>query len=193
MHQPHEIRTRRGYTLIELLIVVALLGLAGTLLIPSMVQPDSMKVQAAVRKIIADLSFAQSDALAQQEFRRVYFFPDGSGYCIVRATQGTYNDVFDSDTADYIVDPLDGDLGRYSVDFTTDNRFENVRVTAANLDTELLADGSCDIVYDPLGGTVMGAGIPGAGGTIELTAGTDVFAILVDPFTGKLTVLRTAG
>src|SRR5690554_431827 len=65
-------RRQRAYTLIELLLVVAILGLASAILIPQLANRDSMEVQAAVRQIIADLSFAQSDALAHQEYRRVY-------------------------------------------------------------------------------------------------------------------------
>ena len=72
-------RNVRGYTLIELIFVVALLGLATAMLVPYLVNQNSMTVQAAVRRVIADLSFAQSDALAHQEYRRVHFYADGRG------------------------------------------------------------------------------------------------------------------
>src|SRR4051812_28020872 len=75
---------RSAYTLIELLIVIAIMGISGALLIPNMVNRDSMNVQSAVRLIIGDLSFAQSDALAHQELRRVHFYDDGRGYCLIR-------------------------------------------------------------------------------------------------------------
>ncbi|MCP3905013.1 MAG: hypothetical protein GY715_15425 [Planctomycetes bacterium] len=176
---------RRSYTLIELLIVIALLGLAGTLVIPHMVGADSMRVQAAVRQLIGDLSFAQSDALAHQEFRRVHFYADGRGYCIVRVDETNYATAFNAGTADYISDPLAsaGELGRYIVDFSADDRFALVTVGAVDID-----GGGRDIVYDPLGGTVMSGNIPGTGGTINLIAGTDQFEITVAPFTGKLSV-----
>ena len=81
----------RAYTLIEMLIVVALLGIAGALLIPHLVHQDNLTAQSAVRLLIADLSFAQSDSLANQEFRRVQFMQDingiGIGYCIVRIAE----------------------------------------------------------------------------------------------------------
>ena len=41
-------RRVRGYTLIEILIVVALLGIASALLIPNMVAGDSLNTQAAL-------------------------------------------------------------------------------------------------------------------------------------------------
>jgi prepilin-type N-terminal cleavage/methylation domain-containing protein len=180
----------RGYTLIEMLIVIGVLGLAGALLVPHLVGGNSLRVQAAVRKIIADLSFAQMDALAHQEYRRVQFIEnaDGTaytGYCIVRVNSGNYAVAFDPDTADYIFDPL-GSTGDYVINFTTDDRFAGVVVSAVDID-----NGGDDIVYDSLGGTIRNGGAPGSGGTIEVTAGEDVFRITVEPFTGKLTVGRT--
>jgi len=180
----------RGYTLIELLLVVALLGMAGSLLVPQMVGRDSLRAQAAVRRVVADLSFAQSDALAHQEFRRVQFLPDGAGYAIVRVSAATYAGEVDLDTADYIVDPMSGagSQGRYITDFTADPRFEDVTISSVDID-----DGNDFVVYDPLGGTIQSGDAPGTGGAIELSCGEDVFRITISAFTGKLTVARVAG
>jgi general secretion pathway protein H len=180
-------RTHRpgGYTLLELLIVVALLGLAGAVLVPSLVAGDSLKVQAAVRHLIGDLSFAQSDALAHQEFRRVVFFDDGSGYCIVRVTAAGFDEPFDPGTADYIEDPIGsaGNLGQYIVDFDTDSRFQGLSITTANLD-----GGNRYATYDALGGTVMTGMLPGTGGAIVIASDEEDYRLTVAPFTGKLTV-----
>lgn len=178
---------RGGYTLIELLIVVAILGLAGSLLVPNIVDHDSMRAQAAVRQLIVDLSFAQSDALAHQEFRRVHFFPDGRGYALVRVTEATYDLAFVEATADYIEDPLgtESQLGRYIVNFFTDDRYEGVSISSVDIDS-----GGRDIVYDALGGTIMSGGIPGIGGTIEISSGDEQYSVTVSPFTGKLTVIE---
>lgn len=179
-------RRRPGYTLVELLLVISMLGLAGSLLIPYMVGRSSLETQAAVRMIIVDLNFAQSDALAHQEFRRVHFFEDGSGYCIVRVTQSDFDDEFDPDTADFLYDPLGraGKAHQYIVDFTSDRRFEGVTIS------EVAIDGSNPHVsYDQLGGTVRSGGsIPGTGGHIIVTSEEATYRINVAPFTGKLTV-----
>lgn len=187
-------RPHRAYTLIELLIVVALLGLAGAILVPQMVGRTSLLAQAAVRQLIADLSFAQSDALAFQGYRRVHFYEDGSGYCLVRmADDGSDLDsVFDADTADYVNDPLApaGELGRYIVNYVTDDRFQGVEITSVNVDGD--ASLPVDIHYGPLGGTRMaGSGPPpGLGGTIVITADDHSYQITIAPFTGKLTVQK---
>src|SRR5207247_4722658 len=105
---------RAAYTLLEMLIVITVLGIAGAMLIPNMVNRDSMKVQAAVRRVIGDLCFAQSDALAHQELRQVHFYASGHGYCIVRVTTpAAFSE--SSGTHDYLNDPLSGsgNLGWY--------------------------------------------------------------------------------
>ncbi len=178
----------RSYTLIELIMVMAVLALAAALLIPHMVGIDSMTVQAAVRLLIADLSFAQSDALANQEFRRVVFYDDGSGYCILIVD--SFDEVTPADLDDpavnYVYDPL-GNMGRYIVDYTVDGRFEGVVITEVTMDGMTLEDRP-QITYDQLGGTIQTSSAPGIGGSIVLTYKDSIYRITVSPFTGKLTV-----
>jgi prepilin-type N-terminal cleavage/methylation domain-containing protein len=180
----------RGYTLIELLIALAILGLSSILLIPHLVGRDIMKGESAVRQLIGDLSFAQSDALARQEIRRVHFYDDGSGYCLTRINQSQIANAFDPDNADYIIDPLNrpGALGRYIVNYVTDRRWEGVSLSAVEID-----GAGRDLHYDELGGTVRAggaSGLPGTGGTIQLSCGAENYEITVAPFTGKLTVRK---
>lgn len=180
----------RSYTLIELIMVMAVLALAAALLIPHMVGIDSMTVQAAVRLLIADLSFAQSDALANQEFRRVVFYADGTGYCILIVD--SFDEVTPADLDDpgvnYVYDPL-GNMGRYIIDYTVDGRFDGVVITEATIDgTTLLS--RPQITYDQLAGTVRTDGTPGIGGSIVLTFKDSSYRITVSPFTGKLTVIE---
>lgn len=175
-----------GYTLIELLIVMAILGISSAILVPHLVNRDSMNVQAAVRLIIGDLSFAQSDALAHQELRRVHFYDDGRGYCLVRITQAELAQPFNEATADYIQDPLDaGTVGNYIVNFLTDTRFHGVSIQSVSIDGN-----GRNLHYDSLGGTVTNGGGPGTGGSITVVSGTDKYRLDIAPFTGKLTVVK---
>jgi prepilin-type N-terminal cleavage/methylation domain-containing protein len=123
----------RAYTLIELLIVIAILGMAGAVLIPNLVGRHTMVTQAAVRQVISDIVFAQSDALTAQEHRRLQFYADGSGYCIVRTSEADIAAVFDPDSADYVVDPLHASHD-YIVNFVADGRFYGVTISDVDID-----------------------------------------------------------
>jgi len=173
----------RSYTLIELLLVCAILGIAGTLLIPQIVGRDIMACQAAVRLIIGDLSFAQSDALAHQELRRVHFNADGSGYSISRITQAQLNQAFNAATADYVGDPLSG--GEYIVNLAADKRFAGVTIQSIDIDS-----GQKDLHFDALGGTITSTGTVGTGGSFVVHSAHDSYKIIISAFTGKLTVQR---
>jgi Tfp pilus assembly protein FimT len=181
---------RTSYTLVEMLIVIALLGLAATLLIPNLVGRDIMAAQSAVRMIIGDLSFAQSDALAHQEFRRVHFFDEDAngnahGYCITRINEAQLATPFDAGNADYIRDPLasTGVDGNYIINFDDENRFNGVFISDVSIDA-----GGRDVQYDSIGGTVRSGNLPGLGGTIVVGSANVSYRITIAAFTGKLTV-----
>ncbi|HVP74321.1 MAG TPA: type II secretion system protein [Phycisphaerales bacterium] len=174
---------RRSYTLIELLIVCAILGIAGALLIPQIVGRDIMACQSAVRLIIGDISFAQSDALAHQEYRRIHFDADGMGYSISRVTQTGLGQPFNASTADFIHDPLEG--GDYVVSIGSDDRFSGVTIASVNIDGN-----GRDLNFDALGGTVTSTGTVGSGGTIVVSSANDSYRITIAPFTGKITVVQ---
>ena len=118
--------TRRAYTLIELLIVIAILGLSSALLIPRLVDAETFSVQAAVRSMVADVTFAQTDALAMQRIRRLQFLRDANGrlhgYAILAPSdQSTYDAGFDPATAEYLDhESMTGTQGRFIVDFDLD-------------------------------------------------------------------------
>ncbi|MCA9295216.1 MAG: prepilin-type N-terminal cleavage/methylation domain-containing protein [Phycisphaerales bacterium] len=176
-------RGGRGYTLIELLIVIGLLGLAAQILIPYLNNQGNLHLQAAVRTVIADLAYAQQSAHDNQGFRRVVFFADGTGYAIVRVTDATFNTAFDAATADYVIDPIEG--GEYIRDFGGDGRWSGISIKDVDIDS-----GNSYVTYDLLGGTVSTTNSPGTGGSVTLTADGEDYIIGIEPFTGKVTVTK---
>jgi hypothetical protein len=143
-----------------------------------------------VRALIADITFAQSDALANQGFRRVHFFADGTGWCLVRVAEDDLAEPFDPAVADYVYDPLasNAERGSYIVNLQESQRFSSVRVQAVDLD-----GGKRAITFDELGGTVGAGGLPGTGGRIVLTSPQATYQVDVSPVTGKVRVTRLAG
>lgn len=178
---------RRGYTLVEVLVVVVILGLAGAILVPVLGGRGDFDTQAAVRQLVADITFAQSDALANQEYRRIHFFADGSGWCLVRLDEDALRDEFDPAVADYVDDPLagGGKGGGAIVRLDASDRYASVRVERVSLD----GDGR-DLTFDALGGTVAGDGDPGLGGTIVLRSNEAAYQLALSPLTGKVRVTR---
>ncbi|QKK08326.1 MAG: prepilin-type N-terminal cleavage/methylation domain-containing protein [Planctomycetota bacterium] len=58
----NSVGTRGAYTLVELLLVILIMGIAGALVIPQTSQAHVLRIHAAVRTLVADISYAQTDA-----------------------------------------------------------------------------------------------------------------------------------
>lgn len=172
------VRPCRAYTLVEILIIVALLGIAATMLIPNMSHVASFETEAAVRRLVADLSFAQSDAMAQQTQRRVWFEASGSGYRLLSAP-------FDYDT-DVLYDPLAlGSDGRYIIDYGTDERWRSISISGVSID-----GGENYITYDEIGSPVAPDGTAGRGGSLRIVGEDETWEIQIAPFTGRVSATR---
>jgi len=180
--EPRQASARRGYTLIEILVVVAVLGIAGALVIPSMGQTDVLRVQSAVRTIVADISFAQSDAIAYQQRRAIVFdtVVDGdasdNGYTLCSVT-GPSIDV----ETDALYDPLGPD-DKYIVSL------KDPRYAGSTID-EALFGGVPTLIFDELGGPVATPdGDMPIGGYVTVTGLGQTFRINVEPFSGRVRV-----
>lgn len=173
-------RVRPAFTLIEILIVVALLGIAGAMVIPAMGSTGSLRIQAAIRTIVADITVAQSEAVAFQERRALVFNVDTSSYRVIAVPGNTLDP--DNNT---LYDPSRHG-GLYVVNFADEDRYGDARITAAEF------DGQPAIIFDGMGGPIAdpGANTPSAGGSITVTGGGQTFIIRVEAFTGRVTVTR---
>ena len=61
---------RSGYTLVEMLVTLVILGIAAAMLVPSLGAFGAIETQAAVRRLVSDIAFAQSEAVAHQRCSR---------------------------------------------------------------------------------------------------------------------------
>lgn len=167
----------RGFTLLELLVTIVILGIAGAMVIPAMGETGILKVQGAVRSIVADLTFAQADAVAFQERRAVVFDVQDNGYRLIQVPGNTLDP--DNNT---LYDPTKSD-GRYIMSLS-DPRFGGARLESATFDNEPY------VIFDALGGPVADAAgaIPGSGGTVVITGSNQRFTVTVEAFTGRVTV-----
>jgi prepilin-type N-terminal cleavage/methylation domain-containing protein len=164
-------QVRGAYTLVELIIVIALLGIASAIVAPSMSSAGSLRVQAAVRSVVADITFAQSDALARQHRRAIVFDVPGNRYSILEVNGETLNPQFDT--------IMVRNLG------LIDAR-GNSRLISAEFDQPNV------LIFDELGGPVQGttSTAPGAGGIIRIEGSGSIFDLTVEAYTGRVTVAR---
>ncbi len=169
----------RAYTLVEVLVVVTVLGIAAAMVIPEMSSAHSLRVQAAVRTIVSDITFAQSDALAMQEPRAVVFDLETNSYTLVEVVGGVVdpeaNAMFDSG----------GPGNRFVRDFS-DTVYGGAAITAAVFDEDEV------LIFDEMGSPQQepDATTPGLGGYVEVTGSDSVYRVNVDAYTGRVTVER---
>ena len=161
---PRTSRSRLAYTLVEVLIVVTIIGIAGAVVVPRMLAAGTLGVQAAARMIIADILYAQNDAVAQQKPRQVIFTPDADKYRLADAEGTTLH-----------VNWRGGSSENYVVDFQKDSRFQGVDLISADF------DGETSLTFDDMGA-------PSSGGTIEIQFDKTKYRITVAAFTGRVTV-----
>lgn len=171
--------SERAYTLVEVMVVVVIMGIAGALVAPSMGQAGVLRIQAAVRSVVADITFAQMDALGYQEQRAVVFDVENNRYTLVQVN-GSSIDV----DADALYDNH-GPGQRYRVSLN-DDVFGGTRIESADF------DGDNVLIFDEIGGPVAspGSGTLSDGGSVVLAGPLSRFRINVAAFTGRVTVTR---
>jgi prepilin-type N-terminal cleavage/methylation domain-containing protein len=72
-----------GFTLVEILAVVVILGIASAIIIPQIGTRDDMRAAAAARTIIADLIYAQNLAISTGQTIWVRFDVAGNKYTVI--------------------------------------------------------------------------------------------------------------
>lgn len=172
-------RIARAYTLVEVLVLVVIMGIAGAVVIPSMSGAGTLRVQAGVRTVVADITFAQMDALSYQESRAIVFDAENNRYTLVEVVGGE----IDPD-ANALYDPH-GPGQRYIVELGKHD-FGGARLTDVDL------NGGDTLIFDPMGGPVAAADSDelSSGGSVTLQAPQGTFRINIAAFTGRVTVTR---
>lgn len=172
-------RARRGYTLIEVLVVVTILGVAAALVTPNLSQAGVLRVQGAVRTLVSDITYAQMDALGYQEQRAIVFDVDNNEYVLVEV-QGSIVDVENN----AVYDPR-GPGEQYRVTLNREE-FGNVVIESAEF------DGDNILIFDEIGGPVSTAGSSNLsdGGSVVISGGGSRFRVDVAPFTGRVSVTQ---
>jgi prepilin-type N-terminal cleavage/methylation domain-containing protein len=75
--------TRGGFTLVEILTVLVIIGIASAVVVPQLGTRDDIKVAAAARTLTADLIYAQNLAISQQKYIYIRFDTTNNNYKVL--------------------------------------------------------------------------------------------------------------
>jgi prepilin-type N-terminal cleavage/methylation domain-containing protein len=186
-HRPH----RRGFTLVEILAVVVIIGIASAVIIPQIGTRDDLRAAAAARILIADLIYAQNLAISSGKGVYIKFdktannysmlTTDGSGHPTVAVmhplTQLSYVQQF-------------GDVNP-----AREDSWEQVTIDTVTLDgVDSAYQDEHTVGFDEIGSPyvwcfdVNQRNDLGDGAEILLKAGTHVTKVKIGPATGEITV-----
>ena len=152
----------RGFTLIEILLVIVILAIAGVTTIPMLSSGASMQIRSAANMIAADLEYAKSMAISR-----------GQDYSVVFLT-GSDNYRIEDQGGNVIPHPVKKGFD-YEINFSNDSRLNKVDIVSAGF------GGGYTVTFNCLGS-------PDNGGTIGLNANGITATITVEPVTGYISV-----
>ena len=161
--------SNRGFTLIEVLVIVVILSIVGMVAIPMMGSTAITELKAAANMVSADLEYAKSIAIAKGQIYSVQFDTGAESYRVKDQNGST------------ITHPVNG--VDYVVDFSADSRIDQVTISSVNFDS------TNEVKFDYLGNPLNGNDDSLSSGTVTLEAGGQTMTIEVEPVTGYISIL----
>lgn len=158
--QPSSV-ARHGFTLVEILVVLVILGIAAAMVVPRLSGMGDLQAISAARIVLADVEYAQDEAIVTQKPIKVKFATASSSY---QLTDG--EDVM-------LKHPLT--KRAFEMKFPGTGGYEKVRILSANF------SGSSTVEFDSLGA-------PDNGGAVRVDADGHTYDITVAAVTGKVSV-----
>lgn len=166
-----------GFTLIEIIIVVVILGIAAMIAVPMLSSAADMKVRAAANRIAADLDYAKGLAVTHQKGYAVVFDTANESYDIRVEPYGSGN---------IIANPVrPGSL--YVVSFPSDSNFSQVKIDTVVFNSPTNHTIAFDYLGSPYCGTIASANALNSG-RITLQAGDFSIYVDIEPMTGYITI-----
>lgn len=168
----------RAFTLVEILTVVVILGIAAAVVIPQMGSREDLVVGAGARVVMSDLMYAQTRALTTQKTQYVVFDSDAQ---TVRVMEGqpmaqVSHPVTHMDYVEYF--QSDRNSGLKQVQLVSAKFGTSAVVLAFNSLGEPLAASNDGSSTTPMS----------ASGQVVVRSGATDITIQVEPYTGEMSV-----
>jgi prepilin-type N-terminal cleavage/methylation domain-containing protein len=166
---------RRGFTLVEVIIVVVIISIAALMAVPMFSSAGSMQIRSAGNIIAADLEYAKNMAITRGQNYSVIFDVTAESYKIVEPNGAT------------IAHPVKKGFP-YIEDFKNDSRLNKVDISSVQFDPGANATVTFDSMGMPYSG---GTAVPGNSlnnGSITISADGTTATISVEPVTGYISI-----
>lgn len=166
-----------AFTMIEIMVVLVILGIAALIAMPMMSSAADMQVRGAANRLAADLDYAKNMAITHQRSYTVVFDPANESYLIQNA-DGT------------IDNPLRPGAD-FQVSFPAERSISRVAIVSVTLDP---VDASNAITFDYLGAPYSGTAVDATQalntGQVMLRdlSGNFTLTVNVEPMTGYVTI-----
>ena len=159
----------RAFTLIEVIMVVVIMAIGALLIVPMISSGADFQLRAAANIITADLDYAKSLAITNQDYYSIIFDAANESY-----------ELQDADS-NVVADPVRAS-GTVAVSFANDSRFSQVDIETVSFDS------TDTVIFDYLGAPYNGDSELLSSSAIVLKAGTQTVTITVAPVTGYVTI-----
>jgi prepilin-type N-terminal cleavage/methylation domain-containing protein len=165
---------RGGFTLIEILVVVVILGIASAVILPQMTSRDDQRVASAARTLMSDLLYAQSRSIAYQTRHYVQFSTATNSWQVMVDSGGAPGTI--------ITHPVNGVAYVQTVGTGT---LSKIAINSASF------DGNTTISFDQMGvpysWSSAGGNVPMTAGSVVFKAGVNQMTVSVAPYSGEIT------
>ena len=167
--------TAKGFTMVELIVVVVILAIAAVIAVPMVSSAGDMQIKAAANLIYSDLDYARNMAISRQRNHAVVFNIAAESYEIqVENPLGTWT----------VIDHRHKAGSPYSISFANDSRLNRVDIAS------VLFNAESSVTFDYLGCPHAGVGTGNHlnSGAVTLDAQGFTMTVNVEPVTGYISI-----
>ncbi len=171
-------KDERGFTLIELVLIIIILGIIGFIISISIGDINSTKLNSAARRLASDIRYAQQLSMTKQ-IRHGVVFTVPNTYTVFQEN--------DPNPDTPARNPAGG--GDLIVDYSSDPQLQGVAISTPSFCTGAGGTPPCAqaLEFNPLGAPTDETGTPLTSGSVILSYSGNSKTLTVEPNTGKLT------